>query len=121
MWLAPSNYRALIKLFVSFEPQGCPLPPIHVRWDREGLDTLLRHRLQRAGLVVQTFQPALQGWVEDMEDPDAALVEAAGHSPARLMRLGNRLIRRMAEPRALGRDEFVRAILECDGEDRPPL
>jgi hypothetical protein len=118
-WLGPRHF--VPKLFAEFEPEGSPLPAIHVAWDRAALRDLLRHRLQRAGLVVQRYQPALQGWVAGLEDPDAALVEAADGSPARLIRLGNRLIRRLAEPRALDREEFLDDILERKREDRPTL
>ena len=118
-WLGPRHF--VPKLFVGFEPAPCPLPPFHVTWHTEALHEMLRHRLQRAGLVVQRFQPALQGWVEEMEHPDAALVEAAAGCPAHLIRLGNRLIRRLAEPRALGRAEFLGDILESKREDRPTL
>lgn len=116
-WLSPRHF--VPKLFVEFEPEGCPLPAFHITWDRAALHELLRHRLQRAGLVVHRFQPALQGWVEDVADPDAALVEAAAGCPARLIRLGNRLIRRLAEPGALGREEFLGEVLERTREDRP--
>ncbi|MFN2224733.1 MAG: hypothetical protein ACK2UY_00465 [Anaerolineae bacterium] len=118
-WLGPRHF--VPKLFVESEPEGCPLPAFHVGWDREALHGLLRYRLERAGLVVHRLQPALQGWVEGVADPDAALVEAARQSPAKLIRLGNRLIRRLGEPQALSRDEFFDSILEKNREDRPTL
>ncbi|MEJ2212068.1 MAG: hypothetical protein P8129_23960, partial [Anaerolineae bacterium] len=112
-WLGPRHF--IPKLFVEFEPEDCPLPVLTVSWNGDTLHGLLRHRLERAGLMAHRSQPALQGWVEGVDDPDTALVEAAGQSPAHLIRLGNRLIRRLSEPRALGREEFFDDLL-----GRPP-
>lgn len=68
-----------------------------VKWDESALRALLCHRLERAGLVPLEGKPALDGLVEGMEDPDTVLIQAAEGSPARLIALGNRLIRQIGQ------------------------
>jgi hypothetical protein len=111
-WLPVWAPRHVVpKVFLSSEPDSSPLAPIRVEWDAETFSRLLRHRLERAGLVFQENQPALRGWVEGMEDPDKALIEKSGGCPAQLIRIGNRLIRRLAQPQVLTRQEFLDDVL----------
>jgi len=49
----------------------------------------------------------LEGWVEKLAWPEQVLVEGAKGSPASLIRLGNRLIRRIAQPQPLAAGEFM--------------
>jgi len=98
------------KVFVPVEPDDCPITPISITWDERSLNRLLRHRLQRAGLMVPAGRPALEGWVEKLAWPEKALVEGANGSPACLIRLGNRLIRRIAQPQPLAADEFLEIV-----------
>jgi hypothetical protein len=110
-WLPQLAPRHVVpKVFLPAEPLNCPLAPVPIFWDDKALYRLLHHRLQRAGLVLQEGQPMLQGWVEGMENPDAVLIENAAGSPARLIGLGNRLMRRMAQPLPLARDEFLTIV-----------
>jgi len=107
-WLIPWAPRHLVpKVFLSDAPENCPLIPLEIRWDAGALRRLLWHRLERAGLVLPADGPALHGWVEGMDDPDGALVEAAGGSPAQLVRLGNRLMHRLAQPQLLRKQEYL--------------
>jgi hypothetical protein len=103
-FLAPRQVVA--KVFLSSEPACCPVAPVWFRWDDGALQQLVQHRMTRAGLVVQEGQPLMDGWVEDLTDPDALLIEKAEGCPKRLVGLGNRLIRRLAQPKPLSRDEF---------------
>ncbi|MBN1138367.1 MAG: hypothetical protein JXM73_17395, partial [Anaerolineae bacterium] len=107
-WLPSLAPRQVVpKVFVPAEPDDCPITPVPIVWDDIALNGLLRHRLQRAGLMLPAGQPALEGWVEELEEPDKALIQGAKGSPARLVRLGNRLIRRIAEPEPLTAGEFL--------------
>ncbi|NLF13469.1 MAG: hypothetical protein GX597_16930 [Anaerolineaceae bacterium] len=112
--LAANNL--LPKLFVAREPAGCPLAPVYVSWDRVALSALLRYRLERAGLVLNGHQRAMDGWIEDVPDAGAVLVRAADGCPARLVRLGNALVRRMAQASPPTREEFWQMI---SGADNP--
>ncbi|HSJ52524.1 MAG TPA: hypothetical protein VLC52_02155 [Anaerolineae bacterium] len=100
----------LPKLFLAREPGRCPVPPVHVCWDQRALAALLRHRLERAGLVLHGHQRAMDGWIEDVPDAGAAMVQAAGGCPARLIRMGNALVRRMAQTCPPTREEFRQMI-----------
>lgn len=110
--LAANNL--LPKLFVAREPAGCPLAPVYVSWDRGALGALLRYRLERAGLVLNGHQRAMDGWVEDVPDAGAVLVRAADGCPARLVRLGNALVRRMAQASTPTREEFWQMISRAE-------
>ena len=102
------------KVFISSRPAACSVNPIQVRWEADALCRLLRHRLQRAGLVLADEGSVLRGWVEGVDDPDQALLEAAAGRPARLVRLGNRLIRRLAQPQVLTRQEYFDRVLDAE-------
>jgi len=107
-WLPSLAPRHVVpKVFVPAEPNDCPITPVSIAWDERSLSRLLRHRLQRAGLTVPAGRPALEGWVEKLAWPEQVLVEGANGSPASLIRLGNRLIRRIAQPRPLAAGEFM--------------
>ncbi len=110
-WLPSLAPRHVVpKVFVPAEPVDCPITPVPIVWNESALNGLLRHRLQRAGLMLPVGQPALEGWVEEMAEPDKVLVESAKGSPACLVRLGNRLIRRIAQPKPLAADEFLEIV-----------
>ena len=110
-WLPSLAPRHLVpKVFVPAAPGDCPITPVPIVWSDSALSGLLRHRLQRAGLMLPTGQPALEGWVEGMAEPGKVLVERAKGSPACLIRLGNRLIRRIAQPQPLAADEFLEMV-----------
>jgi len=111
--LAANNL--LPKLFVAREPAGCPLAPVYVSWDRAALSALLRHRLERAGLVLNGHQRPMEGWIEGVPDAGAVLVRAADGCPARLVRLGNALVRRMAQASTPTREEFWQMISRAEG------
>ena len=110
-WLPSLAPRHVVpKVFVPAQPSDCPITPVPIAWNESALNGLLCHRLQRAGLVLPAGQPALAGWVEGMADPDRVLIEGAKGSPARLIRLGNRLIRRIAQPQPLAAKEFLEIV-----------
>jgi hypothetical protein len=110
-WLPSLAPRHVVsKVFLPTEPNDCPITPVSIVWGERALNSLLRHRLERAGLVVPAGQPALQGWVEGLARPDKVLVESAKGSPARLVMLGNRLIRRIAQPHPLAAGEFMEIV-----------
>ena len=107
-WLPSLAPRHVVpKVFLSAELSDCPITPVPITWDERSLSRLLRHRLQRAGLTVPAGRPALEGWVEKLAWPEQVLVEGAKGSPASLIRLGNRLIRRIAQPQPLAAGEFM--------------
>jgi len=107
-WLPSLAPRHVVpKVFVPAEPSDCPITPVSIAWDENALNGLLRHRLQRAGLMLPAGRPALEGWVEKLAAPDRVLIESAKGSPACLVRLGNRLIRRIAQPQPLAAGEFL--------------
>jgi hypothetical protein len=107
-WLVSWTPRHLVpKVFLPSRPKSCSPSLLELCWDADALRRLLWHRLERAGLVLPADGPALQGWIDGVDDPDGALVEAAGGSPAQLVRLGNRLIRRLAQPQLLRKQEFL--------------
>ena len=107
-YLAPRH--VVPKVFVTAEPDDCPITPVQITWDEDALQGLLNHRLQRAGLMLPTDRPAMEGWVEEMDDPGRALVQGAKGSPARLIRLGNKLIRRIAQSEPLDASEFLEIV-----------
>jgi len=110
-WLPSLAPRHLVpKVFVPVEPDDCPITPISITWDERSLNRLLRHRLQRAGLMVPAGRAAVVGGGEKLAWPEKALVEGANGSPACLIRLGNSLIRRIAQPQPLAADEFLEIV-----------
>jgi hypothetical protein len=111
-WPSLAPRQVVPKVFFSSELDPCPVTPIRVHWDDESLNGLLRHRLERSGMLLQEGQPALDGWIENMQDPDSVLIQKAAGSPAQLIRLGNRLMRRIGQPPLLERDEFLQMMTE---------
>ena len=107
-WLPSLAPRHVVpKVFVPAEPDDCPITPVPIVWDESALNGLLRHRMERAGLMIPAGRPAMEGWVEQLEEPDKLLIQGARGSPARLVRLGNKLIRRIAQPEPLDAGEFL--------------
>jgi hypothetical protein len=107
-WLPSLAPRHVVpKVFVPVEPDDCPITPVPIVWDECALNGLLRHRMERAGLMIPAGRPALEGWVEDVQEPDRVLIQGAKGSPARLVRLGNKLIRRINQSEPLGAGEFL--------------
>ena len=105
-----TSQKLVPKVFLPFAPRSCSMASLQIRWDADTLRRLLWHRLERAGLILPADGSALRGWVEGVDDPDRALLEAAGGSPAQLVRLGNRLIRRLSQPQLLGKQEYLELI-----------
>lgn len=105
--LAPQH--VVPKVFVSRCP-ACPVTPVKIEWSREALYELLRHRLERAGLVSVAGQPLLGEWVDGIEHAGWALVDAAEGSPGRLIRLGNQLLSRLGRSAPITRDEFSQLL-----------
>jgi hypothetical protein len=94
-WLPVFAPRHIVpKVLVGDAPQGAPAPLL-VKWGRPELAALLRCRLERAGLFVEPGRPLLDGWVEGV-DLESALLDGAAGSPARLVRLGNRVLQQVA-------------------------
>ena len=107
-WLPSLAPRCVVpKVFVPAEPDDCPITPVPIEWSESALTNLLRHRMERAGLMIPAGRPALEGWVEGLDDADKVLAQGAKGSPARLIRLGNQIIRRTSQPEPLGAGEFL--------------
>jgi hypothetical protein len=109
-WLSFMLPRNIIpKVFLS-----APINSAHhatdLKWDETQLMGLLHHRLVQAGIGPRENRPLLEGLIEHIADPDTELVRAAQGSPQNLIRLGNRMVQRLANPAELTARDF-RALL----------